>query len=73
MKPMTDEISSKAARIGDIVKANSWKMIFAKDDSEFESLYNDMLEKAEGLGLKEVYESSLNGWRDANELANKYK
>lgn len=71
--PMTDEISSTAARIGDIVKANSWKMIFAKNDAEFESLYNDMITKAEGLGLKAVYESSLAGWSKAQTLAEKYK
>lgn len=71
--PMTDEISSQAARIGDIVKENSWKMVFAKDDAEFESLYNDMVTKAEGLGLKEVYESSIEAWNDANELADNYK
>ncbi|NLB41430.1 MAG: hypothetical protein GX815_04085, partial [Clostridiales bacterium] len=73
INPMTDEISSAAARIGDIVKENSWKMIFAKDDAEFESLYNDMITKAEGLGLQEVYESSLTGWSEANTLADKYK
>jgi len=71
--PMTDEISSTAARIGDIVKANSWKMVFAKDDAEFEALYKDMVTKAEGLGLKEVYESSLAGWSKAQALADKYK
>lgn len=71
--PMTDEISSTAARIGDVVKANSWKMVFAKNDAEFESLYNDMMTKAEGLGLKEVYESSLKGWSEASAFADKYK
>jgi putative aldouronate transport system substrate-binding protein len=73
VKPMSDEISSQAARIGDIVKENSWKMVFAKDDTEFESIYKDMVNKAEGLGLKEVYESSLEGWNNAKELADKYK
>ena len=71
--PMTDEISSAAARIGDIVKVNSWKMVFAKNDAEFESLYNDMITKAEGLGLKDVYASSQEGWSKANALADKYK
>lgn len=71
--PMTDEISSKAARIGDIVKSYSWKMVFAKNDAEFESLYNEMKTKAEGLGLKDVYDSSLEGWSKAQALADKYK
>lgn len=71
--PMTDEISSAAARIGDIVKANSWKMVFAKNDAEFESLYNEMKTKADGLGLKTVYESSLDGWGKAQAIGDKYK
>lgn len=71
--PMTDEISASAARIGDIVKTNSWQMIFAKDDAEFQSLYDDMVTKAEGLGLNDVYASSLQGWNDALALAQKYE
>lgn len=71
--PMTDEISSSAARIGDIVKAYSWKMVFAKDDAEFQSLYSEMKTKAEGLGLKTVYNSSIEGWNKALALAEKYK
>lgn len=71
--PMTDEISAAAARIGDIVKTYSWKMVFAKNDAEYESLYNDMKKKAEGLGLKDVYDSSLEGWSQAQARAQKYK
>ncbi|HEY5521724.1 MAG TPA: extracellular solute-binding protein [Desulfuromonadaceae bacterium] len=71
--PMTDEISALAARIGDIVKTSSWQMIFAKDEAEFQSLYDDMLTKAEGLGLADVYASSLQGWNAALDLVKKYE
>lgn len=71
--PMTDEISSLSARIGDIVKTSSWQMIFAKDEAEFQSLYDDMMTKAEGLGLADVYESSLQGWNAALDLVKKYE
>lgn len=71
--PMTDDISSAASRIGDIVKSYSWNMVFAKNDAEFDSYYNEMLTKAEGLGLKDVYESSEKGWNQALELAKKYE
>ena len=39
-----------AARVGDVVTTNSWKMAFAKDDAEYEALKTEMIEKAEGLG-----------------------
>lgn len=71
--PMTDDISATASRIGDIVKVNSWKMIFAKDDAEFESLYQDMKTKADGLGLAEVYAWSLENWQTALAEAGKYE
>lgn len=71
--PMTDEISALSARIGDIVKTSSWQMIFAKDEKEFQSLYDDMLTKAEGLGLADVYASSLQGWNAALDLVKKYE
>lgn len=71
--PMTDDTSAAAAKIGDIVKTYSWKMIFAKNDAEYTSLYNEMITKAEGLGEKDVYATSLAGWDKALTLANKYK
>jgi putative aldouronate transport system substrate-binding protein len=70
---MTDDISASASRIGDIVKAYSWNMIFAKNDAEFQSLYKEMKTKAEGLGLKDVYDWSVKGWTKALDEAKKYK
>lgn len=70
---MTDDISSTSSKIGDIVKVDSWKMIFAKNDAEFQSYYNDMKTKAEGLGIKNVYDWSLKAWNQALEQAKKYK
>lgn len=71
--PMTDDVSATASKIGDIVKTYSWKMIFAKNDAEFNTLYAEMKTKAEGLGEKDIYTTSLKGWNDALTLANKYK
>lgn len=70
---MTDEISASAYRIGDIVKVNSWKMIFAKDDAEFEALYQEMRTKADGLGLADVYAWSVENWNIAKAEAEKYE
>lgn len=70
---MTDDISASAARIGDIIKMNSWKMIFAKDDAEYQSLYNEMIEKADGLGIAEVYAWSLENWQTALTESAKYE
>ena len=44
-----DDMKTLAAQIGDIVKTNSWLMVFAEDESEFMSYYQDMVDKAETL------------------------
>jgi putative aldouronate transport system substrate-binding protein len=69
---ITDDISALASRVGDIVKTNSWKMIFAKDDAEYAALYAEMLEKAEGLGMEAVYAWSLENWETAKSIGAKY-
>jgi putative aldouronate transport system substrate-binding protein len=71
--PMTDEIGSLASRIGDIVKSYSWKMVFAKNEAEFDSIYKEMRTKAEGLGLQKVYDWSLENWNQAQAKAAKYQ
>ena len=42
----------------------SWKMIFAKDDKEFESLKKEMIETANGLGYKDCLEIDLQNAKD---------
>ena len=34
----------------------TWRMIFAKDDAEFEALWDEMVGKVEGFGYNELYE-----------------
>lgn len=53
---LTDEMEQLAARVGDVVMTNSWKMAFAKDDAEYEALKAEMIEKAEGMGSNDFVE-----------------
>jgi len=55
------EMQQKISEIGKIIKENSWKMIFAKNESEYDKLKQEMLTKAKGLGYDEVvkYEVDL--------------
>ncbi len=71
--PVTDEIDAKAISISDIVRTYSWLMVFAKDDAEYKKLSDEMIDKAKGLGLDEVYQWSANAWKEAQEKANKYE
>ena len=40
--------------------AYTWKMIFAKDEAEFESLWDEMIEKMDGFGYKDLYAYDCN-------------
>jgi len=70
---MPDDIDSTSTAIGDIVKNGSWLMVFAKDDAQYKKLYDDMVKKAKGLGIDQVYEWSSDSWKLAVDKANKYK
>jgi len=47
-------IQQKQDQIKAIIKQNSWKMIFAKSDAEYDALLKEMTTKAKGLGYDEV-------------------
>ena len=41
----------------------TWKMIFAKDEAEFESLWDEMVVQMDGFGYKELYEYDCGVWQ----------
>ncbi|SER81678.1 multiple sugar transport system substrate-binding protein/putative aldouronate transport system substrate-binding protein [Propionibacterium cyclohexanicum] len=46
-----DQLKVVANQVGNAIKQYSWKMIYASDDATFDSLKNEMVSKAQGLGL----------------------
>ena len=68
-----EEINAKAARIGDVVKTNSWLAVFAKNDADFDKFVDEMASKADALGLQEVLEWDASAWKQAQEEADRYK
>lgn len=69
---MTDDISALKAQVGDVVTAKSWEMIYAKNDAEFDQVYNEMVEQAEGLGLQQILDWDLATWQQAQDIAQQY-
>jgi len=47
-------MTQKFGQVGTIIKQYSWKMIFAKNQAEYDSLYKDMITKSKGLGYDEL-------------------
>lgn len=67
-----NDIDSIATSIGDIVTTYSWQMVFAEDDAQYQGLYDEMMEKANGLGLDTVYDWSVDAWEQARDTAEIY-
>lgn len=53
---MDDMLAQKLSQVGSVIKENSWKMVFAKDEAEFNKLKEEMIKKAKGLGYDEIIE-----------------
>lgn len=73
METEPDDIATMSNQIGDIVKTSSWKMVYAKNDDEFNALYKDMMTKAEGLGLQKVMDWAKEAHERAEVKAAKYE
>lgn len=48
------EMNQKMSEIGKVIKEYSWKMIFAKNEAEYNKLKDEMIRKAKGLGYDDV-------------------
>ncbi|MDQ0886374.1 putative aldouronate transport system substrate-binding protein [Paenibacillus sp. V4I9] len=48
------DIKQKNSEVGKVIKEYSWKLMFAKDDNEFNSLKQQLITKAKGLGYDDV-------------------
>ncbi len=51
---MSKELEQKKGQVSNVIKEYSWKMVFAKNQAEFDQLYDEMLVKAKGLGYNDV-------------------
>ncbi len=52
---ISDELMQKQGQVATVIKQNSWKMMYAKDEAEFNQLLEEMTTKAKGLGYDEVF------------------
>ncbi|MGM0164184.1 ABC transporter substrate-binding protein [Enterococcus sp. DIV1059_2] len=65
------EDSSEISTLRNQAKATiieySWRMVFAKDEAEFDQLLKEMQETADGLGYQTVLEFDMNNAKNQNE------
>jgi len=52
--PMDDTLSLTRASVKDVVVTGSWNCVYAKDEAEFEAIWDKMVEDAMALGAEDV-------------------
>ena len=57
------DIQTKRTDVNKQLCSYTWKMIFAKDEAEFDALWDEMVEKMDGFGYKELYEYDCGVWQ----------
>ncbi len=63
----SDEVTEITTAIGEILVTNSWKMVFAKDQAEFDALWEQTKKDAQTLGIDKVVKESQERWETAKE------
>ncbi len=51
---ISDDLAQKQGQVAQVIRQYSWKMVFAKNEAEYEKLKTEMIDKAKGLGYDDV-------------------
>jgi putative aldouronate transport system substrate-binding protein len=73
MPALPTDLENIMTQIGDVVKTNSWRAIFAKDEAEFDALWKDAQTKAAGLGMQRILDWTIQAWEGAKAADAKYR
>ncbi|MFV0502439.1 MAG: extracellular solute-binding protein [Lachnospirales bacterium] len=73
MKEPPKRIQEVNKSLGAVIKENSWDMIYAKDEAEFEKIWKQMLRICNDLGMKQVELTYKNLWYKALEKEKEYE
>ena len=57
------DIQTKREDVNKQLCSYTWKMIFAEDEAQFDALWDEMVEKMDGFGYKELYEYDCGVWQ----------
>ena len=66
---LAGEAQDLLAAIKPVMNTASWKMIFAKDEAEFDALWKQMQKDCKELGIDQVVEEVKEIWKTSKELA----
>jgi hypothetical protein len=73
MNTPPDNIRQIDNRIGDLVKTASWQMVYARNQTEFDRLWADMVQRSRGMGLDTSLQWYMQEYERANAFGSKYQ
>lgn len=73
LTPDSDDMKLTLAALKDVIVPSTWELIYAKDDAEFEQIWNRMKQNAEALGLEDVISYKVEDIAQAKETAKQFK
>lgn len=71
--PVSDVMENKIAEIGEVVRGDSWDLVYAKDENTFEDLWQNMVKKAKDLGMDDVEKYYKKAWKEALKKAAEFE
>ena len=69
---LAGEAQDLLAAIKPVMNTASWKMIFAKDEAEFDALWTQLQKDCKELGIDQLVEEVKEIWRASKEMADNY-
>ncbi|MFC8680235.1 ABC transporter substrate-binding protein [Microbacterium ureisolvens] len=63
----SSEIETLRNQVKEIIKQYSWQMVFAENEAQFESLRDELIETANGLGYEQVLEFDMDNAKSQND------
>lgn len=63
----SSEIETLRNQVKEIIKQLSWQMVFAESEAQFESLRDELIETANGLGYEQVLEFDMENAKSQND------
>lgn len=73
MGTMPDDMKQLEANAGSVIQQLSWKMIYAADEEEFNSLKEQMISGAQAAGIDEYVEWYTEAFAEALSIGSKYE
>jgi hypothetical protein len=71
--PVSGDLEMIVVQIGEVVKKYSWQMVYAANQTQFNSLWNQMKTEANSLGLSRVNQYYTDQWNRALQLVSRYE